>query len=176
MHQKPKKKNNHSVFDENTFFETATKNKIFDFFSIFFGSNFFVSWVPNQQNRSPTDKTVPSPPKNGHISGPRVTWDPKQGSLGPHIACDQIWWAGVAPRPAPKTGKLHFWAFLARVGPQTGSRNYPPRPPKTSKSRVSRKTRVEPPNVVRLRKLRTATAVQLSQKLPENSPVAPSYG
>ena len=49
-------------------------------------------------------------------------------------------------------------------------------PPKPSKSRTYRKTRVKPPNVVRIRKLRNANAVQMSQKNPGNSPVAPSYG
>ena len=49
-------------------------------------------------------------------------------------------------------------------------------PLKISKSRISRQTRVEPPNLVKVRKLRNATAVQVSQKLPENSPVAPGYG
>ena len=121
--------------------------------------NGFVGWVPNRQNRSPTDETAPSPtPKRpylgsqGHV-GPQT--------LGPHVACDQIWSAGVSPRADPKTGKIHLWAFLARFGPQAGWQNFSksPRPPKTSKSRISRKTRLEPPNVFRLRKLRNATAV-----------------
>ena len=37
VHQGPKKKKNRSVFDENTFFETATKNKISRPFFRFFG-------------------------------------------------------------------------------------------------------------------------------------------
>ena len=98
-----RRKKNHSVFDENTFFETATKNKIFGFFSIFWGSKFFCR-------------------------------------LGPGIS----------------------------LSAQT--------PPKTSKSRFSRKTRVKPPNVVRVRKLRNANAVPMSQNTPEKSPLAPSYG
>ena len=51
----------------------------------------FVGWVPNRQNRSPTNKMAPSTPPNGHIPGPRDTSDPKQGSLGPHLARKQIW-------------------------------------------------------------------------------------
>ena len=36
-----KKCKNRSVFDENTFFETAAKNKNFNMFFDFWGSNFF---------------------------------------------------------------------------------------------------------------------------------------
>ena len=91
---------------------------------------------------------------------------------------DKIWSAGVSPRVDPRTEKIQFWVFLARFGPRTGPQNFPksPRPPQTSKSRISRKTWVEPPNVVKLRKLRNATAVQLSLNFPGNFPVAPSYG
>ena len=78
---------------------------------------FSVGWVPNRQNRSPTDEMAPSPPPNGHIPGPRDTWGPKQGTVGPHLACDQIWPAAVSSRMAPKTGKIHFLVFLARFGP-----------------------------------------------------------
>ena len=61
-----------------------------------YGRNgFFGGWVPNRQNRSPTDETAPSAPQNGHIPGPRDTWDPKQGSLGPHLACKQLWSGGI---------------------------------------------------------------------------------
>ena len=77
----------------------------------------FVGWVPDRQNESPTDKMAPSAPKNGHIPGPRDAWDPKQGSVGPHSACIQICLTGVSPRTAPKTGKIHFLAFLAHSGP-----------------------------------------------------------
>ena len=89
--------------------------------------------------------------KTGHISGPRVTWDPKQGSLGPHLACDQIWSAGVSPRTTPKTGKIHFWAFSARFMPWAAAKflQVPQTPPKPSKWRISRGNRVKPPNVRR---------------------------
>ena len=47
VHQGPKKKKNRSVFDENTFLETATKNKFQGLFSIFWGPNsFFLSVFP----------------------------------------------------------------------------------------------------------------------------------
>ena len=43
-----KRKESHSVFDENTFLETASKNKIFNLFFIFFGSkNFWTSKRPS---------------------------------------------------------------------------------------------------------------------------------
>ena len=74
----------------------------------------FVGWVPNRQNRSPTDATAPAPPRNGRIPGPMDTWDPKQCSLAPHLARKQIWSAGVSPRTAPKTGKMHFFALFCR--------------------------------------------------------------
>ena len=103
--------------------------------------NGFVGWVPNRQNRSPTDETAPSPtPKRpylgsqGHV-GPQT--------LGPHVACDQIWSAGVSPRADPKTGKIHFLVFLARFGAQTGPQNFSqsPRPAKTIKPRIARKSK-----------------------------------
>ena len=93
---------------------------------------FFVGWVPDRQNRSPTDETAPSPPKNGHISGPRVTWDPKQGSLAPHLACNQIWSAGVSPGTAPKTGKSTFRPFGPFRPP--GGRKITPSPPDPSQN------------------------------------------
>ena len=65
------------------------------------GNGFFVGWVPNRQNRSATDEMAPSAPRNGHIPGPRITWDPKQGSLGPHLACKQLW-SGGEPNGAAK--------------------------------------------------------------------------
>ena len=41
---------------------------------------------------------------------------------------------------------------------------------------MSQKPRVKPPNIVRVRKLRHVNVALMSQKNPENSPVAPSYG
>ena len=133
----------------------------------------FFGWVPNQQNRSPTNEMGPSPPapppqkKNGHIPGPRDTWGPKQGSLGPHLACNQIWSAAISPRANPKTGRIHFGFFGPFQAPN-GVAKFPPESP-------PEKTPVETPNVVRVRKLHNATAVQPSQKTSENSPLAPSY-
>ena len=54
-------KQNRSVFDKNTFFETATKKNS----HIFSGPNGFVGWVPNRQNRSPTDEFPPQPTQFG---------------------------------------------------------------------------------------------------------------
>ena len=48
--------------------------------------------------------------------------------------------------------------------------------PKSSKSRFSQKNRVKPPNVVKVRKLRNANAVPMSQNIAKKSLVAPSYG
>ena len=100
---------------------------------------FFVGWVPNRQNQSPTDEMAPAPLQNTHLPSPKDTWDPKQGSVGPHLACDQIWSAGISSKTAPNTGKIHFLAFLARFGRRTGRRIFSkaPRHPKTSKSRIA---------------------------------------
>ena len=49
-------------------------------------------------------------------------------------------------------------------------------PPKTSRSRFCRKTRVKPPNVVRARKLRNTNTVPVRQNNTKKSLVAPSYG
>ena len=83
----------------------------------YFQNSFLVGWVSTRQNRSPTEEMAPSAPQNGHTPGPRDTWDPTQGLLGPHLACKQIWSVGVSPRTAAKTGKIHFLPFLARFGP-----------------------------------------------------------
>ena len=102
------------VFDQNNFFETATRNKIsrlfFDFFRV---RKLCVGWVPNLQNRAPSDETVPNPPPNGHVSGPRVPWDPKRGSLRPH----QIWSVGDFAQNSPQNRENQplgvfgpFWA------------------------------------------------------------------
>ena len=55
----------------------------------------------------------PLMPRQTPISrAPRGTWKPTWDSLGPYSACDQIWSAGVSPRMAPKTGKIHFFSGL----------------------------------------------------------------
>ena len=64
--------------------------------------------------------------------------------------------------------------FLCRLGP--GISLSVQTLPKTSKAQISRKTRVKPPNVVRARNLRNANAIPMSQIIPENWAVAPSYG
>ena len=56
VHQGPKKKKNRSVFNENTFFETATKNKFQGLFFDFLGSEFFFF-----VSLSLTEKTGPQP-------------------------------------------------------------------------------------------------------------------
>ena len=98
---------------------------------------FFVGSVPTLHSGSPTGEMVPRHPQSTRILGPRDTQEPKQGSVGPHSACDHIWSPGVSPRTAPKTGKTHFLAFLVRFRPRTGPRNFSPRPPKTSKLRIA---------------------------------------
>ena len=106
-----------------------------------------------------------SAPQNGHILGPRDTRDPKQGSLGPHSACDQIWSAGDSPRADPKTRKIHFLAFWAR-----GVAKFLPGPQKPVNREFLKKTWVEPPNVVKVRKLRNVNAVPMSQKKVQKIP------
>ena len=79
---------------------------------------FFVGWVPNRQNRSPTDEMAPSALQNGHIPGPRDKWDPKQGSLGPHLACKRR--GASSPERPPRPGKSTFWRFCPFSGPKRG--------------------------------------------------------
>ena len=95
--------------------------------------------------------TIPYHTLHGFLLMRARGWDPKQGSLGPHLACDQIWSAGVSPRTTPKTGKIHFWAFSARFMPWAAAKflQVPQTPPKPSKWRISRGNRVKPPNVRR---------------------------
>ena len=127
--------------------------------------------------RSLTDKTRPQPtkwppaaPLSARISGPRDTWDPKQGSLGPHSACKQI----SSARTAAKTGKIHLLVFLARFGPRTGPRKST-RPPITSKSRIA----AAGGRIIGSRG-RTTVAQRSSgsdePKIPETPLVAPGYG
>ena len=78
-------------------------------FPIFLGQNLsLVGSLTDKTSPQPT-KWPPAPQKNAHISGPRDTWVPKQGSLGLHLAYDQIWSAGVSPRTAIKSGKIQFF-------------------------------------------------------------------
>ena len=96
---------------------------------------FFVGWVPDRQNRSPTKETAPSPHPNGHILGPRDTWDPKQGSLGPHFARKQISSAGVQNGPQDRENPLFgvFAPFQAQ-----NRAKFLPKVPQTPKKPVHR--------------------------------------
>ena len=131
--------------------ETQQKMKVSIFLSTSSGPNFFVTWVPNRQNQSPTDEIAPSAPQNGHTSGPRDAWDPKQGSTGPHLAYDQLWSMGVSPRTA----------FLACSGPN------PLKLPETHKNPPNRELRpqeAEPSKVQNIRKLCNTKAVPMALK------------
>ena len=68
--------------------------------------------------------------------------------------------------------------FLGVFGPEWGRAiSFSPQHPQQQVNReFLEKTRLEPPNAVRVRKLRNTNAVQLSQTFPANGPVAPSYG
>ena len=81
----------------------------------------------------------PPPPPNGHILGPRDTWDPKQGLLGPHVACDQIRWAGISPRTAPNIGKIHFFGVFGPLWAPGGRKisPSPADPPKSNKVQIA---------------------------------------
>ena len=127
----------------------------------------FVGWVPNQQNRSPTDGMAPGALQSARILGPRDMGEPKQASLGPHLACGQIGSAGVSPRTARQTKKIHFLAFLVRFGPRGAAKFLQvPQTPQTPVNRKFReKTWVEPPNVVRVRKLCNPSFVTLTLTL-----------
>ena len=84
---------------------------------------FFVCWVPNQQNRSPTYETAPSPPLKMAIPqapGPRDTWDPKQGSVGPHLIKFGRW--VFRPERPPRPGKSTLWRFWPILGPEWGGK------------------------------------------------------
>ena len=143
-----------------------------------YGRNrFFVGWVPNRQNRSPTDEMAPSPPQSARISHPSDTWDPKQGSLGPHSACNQIWAAGISPRTAPRPGKATFWRFWPVAGPERAAKISPSLPdPLKPANRGFRPQEAKPLEVAVVRKLRNGLPLPMSQKLPEKSPAASSYG
>ena len=133
-----------------------------------YGQNvFFVGWVPNRQDRSPTDEMACSAPRNGHISGPRDTWDPKQGSPGPHLAEN-------GPQYRENSA---FWRFCPVSGPKRGCESSlsPPDPPKPV-NRELRPQEAEPLEVAVAQKLRNAYAFPMGQNFPENSLVAPSYG
>ena len=113
----------------------------------------------------PTKCPPPSPPKDGHTSGPRDTWDPKQGSSGPHLACTQIWSPGVSPRTAPNTGKIHFFGVF---GPfrAPGGREIPQDPQNPSKSSIAAAggRTIESAKY----KLRNANAVPMGQMFTED--------
>ena len=135
-----------------------------------------VGSLTNKTGPQPT-KWPPAPPKKrpylgsqGHV-GPLTGFTGSAFSMRSNLVGGRFAQSGPQDRETPLSGA--FGPFRALGGRDI---SLSPRPQKTSKSRISRKNRVEPPNVVGVRKLRTATAVQLSQKFPENSPVAPSYG
>ena len=73
-------------------------------------------------------------------------------------------------KPQRKTGSNTFWWL--------GPGNFQvPRPLQKPVNRdFLEKLRVNPPDAVRVRKLRNANAVPMSQNNPQKSPVAPSYG
>ena len=125
---------NRSVFAENRLSLEPHRKPNFNIFSIVFGPETLLSVgsLTNKTGPQPT-KWPLAPPQNGHILGPRDTWDPKQGSLYPCLACDQMWSAGVSPRTAPKTGKIHFlgvFSLFCALGGRKISQS--PRHPKTS--------------------------------------------
>ena len=97
--------------------------------------------LPDKSGPQPTERP-PAAPQNGHMSGPWVIWNPKQGSLGPHIACDQIRSAGAFAQNSPQARENPIWVFLACFGPRAATKflQVPKTPPKTSISRISRKT------------------------------------
>ena len=109
----------------------------------------------------------PPPKKNGHNLGPRDTWDPKQGPLGPHLACDQTWSAGVSPRTAPKTGKGHLFGVL---GPfrAPGGREVFLRPPDPVK--VQYNSNCEPSKVQNIRSCATRTRFRWGKTVPKTPP------
>ena len=65
------------------------------------------------------------------------------------------------PERPPNTGKIHFLAFLVRIGPQNG-----PADPLKSANREMRPQEAEPSEVTVVQKLPNANAVPMSQKFP----------
>ena len=131
-----------------------------------YGRNgFFVSWVPNRQNHSPTDEMAPSPPQNGHIPGPRSHGTPNR--VGGHLA-----------QNSPKGRENPFFgAFAPFLGPEQGCEIFLSLPdPLKPVNRELWPQQAEPSEVVVVQKLRNTNALPMSQKDPENPPVAPSYG
>ena len=95
-------------------------------FSMFFGSEIFFPVG------SLTDKTGPQPtkwppaPENGYISGPRDTWDPKQGSLG--MRSNLV--SGRSAQNGPQDRKNPLFRFLWPVSGPGRPQNFStsPRP------------------------------------------------
>ena len=84
------------------------------------------------------DNMAPRPPQSARISDPRGTSDPKRGSLRPQLASDKIWSAGVSPRTAPKTGKIHFFSVFGPFRALCGREiSLSPQDPKTSTPRIA---------------------------------------
>ena len=160
---------NRSVFDENRLIGTAMEmfSTILRFFS---GPNFLSDGsLANKTGPQPT-KCPPAPPQSGHNLGPRDTWDPKQGSPGPHLACDQIGLAPFHPERPPRPGTSTFSASLVRLGPQAAVKF-----PQTPQNPVNRKLGPQEAATIesaKYTKLRNANAVPMGQNVPENSPVA----
>ena len=72
---------NRSIFNEIRLVGTTTKNNRSNV-PDFFGSESFVSWVPNRQNQSPADEMAPSPPKKRPYLGSQGHMGPKTGFTG----------------------------------------------------------------------------------------------
>ena len=90
-----------------------------------YGQNsFLVVGFPTDKTGLQPTKWPPAPPQKRQNPGPRETWDPKQGPVGPHLACNQIWSAGVSSGTAPKTGKIDLLAFFGPFRAPNGAANF----------------------------------------------------
>ena len=101
---------------------------------------------------------------------------PQTGFTGSAFSMQTTLVRGHLAQNGPQ-GEIHFLAFLAGFGPQTGRQNFSKSP--DTQNPVNRELRpqeAEPSEVATVRKLRNANALPMSQEFPKNSPLAPSYG
>ena len=118
------------------------------------------------------------PPEAGKRLSLLSAHGPYRGHQGPKTLRFRRKYFLVKPQRKIKSNVFFSIFGGVRIFLLVGARNFSKcrDPLKTSKSRISPKTRLKPPHVVRVRKLRKANAVLMSRKIPENTPVAPSYG
>ena len=88
----------------------------------------FVSWVPNQQNRSPADETAPPPKKKAISRVPGIRGTPNRVHRFCIYHAIKFGRRAFRPERAPQPGKSTFWRFWPVFGPKKSpdpSKNHP---------------------------------------------------